>query len=1033
MESEAVESALQQDDSDDFEDVRLAVVLNGGVSLAVWMGGVTLEISQLIAKPLPVAEVYRALLSELKSTARVDVISGTSAGGINGAFLSLVPVFGVSLEPLRNVWAREADFAELLRSPTEKNPTSLLKGDALFLPRLKDAFDAVLPEGTRERRRPAGESPINLTITTTDIVGQPFVFVDDLGSPIVEVNHRAQFKLVCDGFTSPADDPFLNPHLASQLALAARSSASFPFAFEPSLVPIGNSPDPFHPDMARLTQVRTSRFMMDGGILLNQPIRPALEAIQSMPASRQVRRVLAYVNPDPRTRIATPTAANPEGVPRLSEALMQSLVSLPAAQSIQAELEEIQRHNALARDAKAARLDLVSDLGEDLLWLATPLFIAYQAIRERSAIGRIVEVVMSSRSPESSVGIIGAEPIPEWTREELAAALSQATFDLLPTSMPNLGQPFELRSWGISPVERLGDLVLDVFRRALGATPLTERALRSAIRERRVQLHTFLRTVREARIADRHFWRTEARESMPTPPEESSQRPAVLDAWVDEALVAWPSPRRRAGSPQEGGRQPTREELVIGLEQVAYNMLSLLVEACPQLRAIAALARESELPEGRKAGVWLSRVVDLTVGARRVSAPLRDAMPRLMRLEVCQLALLGGSQASEQEVDLVQISGNSESSFMRPLRAEQKLAGAKLAHFGAFHRESWRLSDWTWGRIDGSTKLCLALLSPWRLRQLGMTTDDAVDMVEQIAVIAAPPADQAYLGSQLSLEECREELRYLSDLTWPVPPGLPRCAMALARRRHLEILREELRTLYPVVASESGEGGGGHGRNRFIAMLSPSPEAADAKTVFSSFEALALGDETVGDDYGTDRLMSSLSQTAAVSLSAVTGEIARVNIAPLKAVAATLRGVSLLLYLLVRGATGGKRAGANAVSLILAIGGACLALAILSTDTPPLVATVGVVTLIAGIALAALRARLRALALALVLIVAAGIAAFVWSERKLGPGWKIIFAIVGLVVAMTILGWAGTKAGIVASQFRKWVDRARAKISGGTP
>ena len=64
-----------------WEEVRFAVVLNGGVSLAVWMGGVVLELDRLTRA----SDGYRNLLRLVGATARADVISGTSAGGINGA------------------------------------------------------------------------------------------------------------------------------------------------------------------------------------------------------------------------------------------------------------------------------------------------------------------------------------------------------------------------------------------------------------------------------------------------------------------------------------------------------------------------------------------------------------------------------------------------------------------------------------------------------------------------------------------------------------------------------------------------------------------------------------------------------------------------------------------------------------------------------------------------------------------------------------------------------------------------------------
>ena len=51
--------------------------------------------------------------------------------------------------------------------------------------------------------------------------------------------------------------------------------------------------------MTDIANFERSRWVIDGGVLANQPLRPALRAIFRQPASRQVRRVLAYVVPDP--------------------------------------------------------------------------------------------------------------------------------------------------------------------------------------------------------------------------------------------------------------------------------------------------------------------------------------------------------------------------------------------------------------------------------------------------------------------------------------------------------------------------------------------------------------------------------------------------------------------------------------------------------------------------------------------------------------------------------------------------------------
>ena len=84
---EQVEDEEQGEDQEtraDRQEIRLGLVMNGGVSLAIWMGGVTVEINRLINRD----PVYGDVLDLMNSIVRVDVIAGASAGGINGAMLA---------------------------------------------------------------------------------------------------------------------------------------------------------------------------------------------------------------------------------------------------------------------------------------------------------------------------------------------------------------------------------------------------------------------------------------------------------------------------------------------------------------------------------------------------------------------------------------------------------------------------------------------------------------------------------------------------------------------------------------------------------------------------------------------------------------------------------------------------------------------------------------------------------------------------------------------------------------------------------
>src|SRR5215204_2985273 len=123
------------ENSGSVREVRIALVCYGGVSLAIYMHGVTRELHRLVVassrfdeernpfEPPSSEHVYWELLHELaaedgvQTRVVVDVISGTSAGGINGVFLAKAIAHDLSQQSLRDLWFNEADIGKLLVGP----------------------------------------------------------------------------------------------------------------------------------------------------------------------------------------------------------------------------------------------------------------------------------------------------------------------------------------------------------------------------------------------------------------------------------------------------------------------------------------------------------------------------------------------------------------------------------------------------------------------------------------------------------------------------------------------------------------------------------------------------------------------------------------------------------------------------------------------------------------------------------------------------------------------------------------------------
>ena len=127
------------------QDVRFATAMTGGVSLAIWMGGVARELNLLeqasrdreSLEPgavLPAVDAGRArylrLLEVLDLTVNTDILSGTSAGGINAALLGFTRSNDLDLAILRRVWLETGSFEGLLRDPGEKSPPTPQRREA---------------------------------------------------------------------------------------------------------------------------------------------------------------------------------------------------------------------------------------------------------------------------------------------------------------------------------------------------------------------------------------------------------------------------------------------------------------------------------------------------------------------------------------------------------------------------------------------------------------------------------------------------------------------------------------------------------------------------------------------------------------------------------------------------------------------------------------------------------------------------------------------------------------------------------------
>ncbi|HUD29279.1 MAG TPA: patatin-like protein, partial [Novosphingobium sp.] len=272
------------------KELRIALVCYGGVSLAVYMHGVTKELWRALqasrafasgeAAPAGISAVYLDLLRRLESGGNVrlriltDIVAGASAGGINSIFLAQAIHSGQSLEPLTDLWLETADV-DMLLDPEARPGSRAAKFWAsplvtYLLHRPGNAVSATVAPETRAEVReklsrlirsrwfeppfsgigfsrllyraltamaeaPAGkpllppDHPLDLFVTATDFKGHLETL--RLHSPelVLESEHRLTIGFHAATGREGGEALAAIP----ELVLAARASASFPGAFPP--------------------------------------------------------------------------------------------------------------------------------------------------------------------------------------------------------------------------------------------------------------------------------------------------------------------------------------------------------------------------------------------------------------------------------------------------------------------------------------------------------------------------------------------------------------------------------------------------------------------------------------------------------------------------------------------------------------------------------------------------------------------------------------------------------------------------------
>jgi patatin-related protein len=804
------------------QEVRLATTMTGGVSLAIWMGGVAREIDlvmqatrarralqpgttsgprgDLTSAELSERDLYGRLLKLLDIVVEVDVLSGTSAGGINAALLAYSRVRNGDLGALRSLWLDLGALLDLLRNPTDSDVPSLLYGDRRMLKDLNERLPGLAPDAP-----PKDPPSTTLYITTTLLTGETSRFPDSLGTLVQDQDQHGLFT-------------FTEAHLATDeiegaLALAARSTASFPGAFEPSFVPFSDATPaageiPPRPAMRDYANITRNHWVVDGGLLDNQPLDVLLERVFDRRARRPVRRVLMFVvpsaGPSPDLAQAAPAdnLTKPYG---LLDGLLKDL-GAATSQSISADLRAIVAHNdriAAQTDMRAQLADLGVRLRPQSRLLTARLLDDYrtrESERQTRKLVRAMLRLLSTWSPQSSPNEVGIpaewapllEPNGAAERVCRIAVCTELTrlwpraldsnLMLADDAVPATSTVYA--AYGRSLFDDAKSLALSVLRLAYQAAG--EEADRVALLERVELLH------KDAGKPDRPRPDVLAREVC----EAAVDRSGGGHSSLREAAVSLA--REWVGS--TGASAPEWDRLGEHLRDEATRIV--------QIASAGAASTSSDpacvvIEAARSAAPLLS----VYVGYLGLGDPAPDAgaiAMRLFDLAASEQALLPVESGPFQPVELVQVSADTRGLLTpRHSTAASKLTGLQLHHFGAFYKKSWRANDWMWGRLDAAGWLVHALLDPRRLRVVSAAEPAKVDwLLGELADFGAPTLTAE---SVPTLAEVRGELAFLDDPTADPPQSLPTTSLWLATAWQRHVAINELPVLAGIITGEAGD------------------------------------------------------------------------------------------------------------------------------------------------------------------------------------------------------------------------------------
>ncbi len=725
---------------------RLALVMNGGVSLAVWMGGIAREIdnarraSNGLPAPADASDaeqklhaLWVAATTRAGAKLTVDVIAGTSAGGLNGILLAAAIARGASLDGLRELWIEAGQMSASALFRPQDNPQSLMDGD-FFHQKITEALERMAVQPEQQRR------DVSLIVTATGLGRSERPVLDSGRRPFTEPDHRRRFHFSrhparasyqsVDGsyqfaVGQPAD------HFATNepLATAARATASFPAAFQPVAETEPLRDRRVFPDWQTGPELD---WLADGGMLDNSPFEPVLETIQHKPVVGSWRRTLCYIDPSAAEAELTPPDPTGAGLPPSWLSVVGSAFSLPQEIDFRDGIDELHETIRSGRSSlDVRRFRSLTEGPDSASTLAAARQICAGAIvlyRQSSAVGAIYDVrdLIARADPNGYL-----TPAAEIDKE---VPLYFSARPWLPAAVPAAGAALPTSwDWGAAAATRV--------------------------------LRTMLRSTSGAAAAGAH--RSQISQAL--------EQTTAIERAVNAHLAA------------AAQGQAITDAGILSLLDDTYQELNVPAQLAPIVAAGATAYAATRTPAIEPVDVLAAALaVEVSNGAG--SLPSSRARPLF---DFDRLGLDGPPP-------LLQAAYSA--ALGKPPAPNNILYGTRLHHFAAFAKPDWRRWDWLWGRLNALQHLAQIMeLSPADVDELtaAIVVDEGRDLdwvLDQIAVVMGmtPAALNDAMKDDGDLVAGMDALLALARSDPATHPQLPRplvwigqlASDVLARRHH---------------------------------------------------------------------------------------------------------------------------------------------------------------------------------------------------------------------------------------------------------